>query len=125
MRLLMLMSLMLAFSTSFASAESDNAAGEKAYKKTCKSCHTAEEGGKNRVGPNLFGIFGAAAGAREGYRYSKALLAKAEEGLVWDEETLQTWLENPQGLVKKSKMRRKVKKVEDRNNIIGYLKSLK
>jgi len=124
MRLLMLMSLMLALTISFAAAESDIAAGEKVFKKTCKSCHTAEEGGKNKVGPNLFGIFDDMAGIRDGYRYSKALLAKAEEGLVWDEETLQTWLENPQGLIKKSKMRRKLKKAEDREKVISYLKSL-
>ncbi len=125
MRLLILTSLVLALSTSYAAAQSDTAAGEKAYKKTCKVCHSADEGGKNKVGPNLFGIFDAKAGTREGYKYSKALLAKAEDGLVWDEATLQTWLENPQGLVKKSKMRRKTKKAETRDNIIAYLKSLK
>ena len=33
-------------------ASADAAKGESAFK-ACKACHTAEDGGKNKVGPNL------------------------------------------------------------------------
>ncbi len=47
---------------SLAWAEGDAAKGEKVFKK-CKACHTIEEGGKNKVGPNLFAIGGRTAGS--------------------------------------------------------------
>jgi len=126
MRLPILTALVLAMSTSFAvAAEGDVKKGEKVFKK-CKACHTVKEGGKNKVGPNLFGIVDAEAGKREGYKYSKAFKAKLEEGkLVWDEESLHKWLEKPQKFIKKSKMTLKLKKEKQRNDVIAYLKSLK
>ncbi len=78
----------------------DLANGEKVWKK-CKACHTIEEGGKNKIGPNLFGFMGQEAGQVEGFKYSKAFL---EAGLTWDEATLAAWLTDPRGLVKGTKM---------------------
>ena len=95
-------------------------AGEKAFRR-CASCHSVEEG-KNKVGPSLFGVFGREAGTAEGFRgYSKAL---KESGIVWDEETLNSWLENPKAFVKKVRMNTKTKKDADRTAIIEYLRSL-
>lgn len=67
-----------------AHAEGDAAKGERVFNK-CKSCHTLEQGGKNKQGPNLFGFLGRAAGAVEGFKYSKAML---ESGIEWDTEVL-------------------------------------
>ena len=50
----------------------DLAAGEKVFRK-CKVCHTLEEGGKKKIGPNLFGISGRTSGTAEGFKYSKAM----------------------------------------------------
>ena len=102
----------------------DVEAGEKVFKK-CKACHTVDQGGKNKVGPNLFGILDADAGQAEGFKYSKAFLARVEEGLTWTTENLDAWLENPQDFIKKSKMVLKIKKAEDRENVIAYLETLK
>ena len=70
-----------------AAAEGDAAAGEKVFNK-CKACHAVGDDAKNKSGPILNGILGAEAGSIEGFKYSKAILAKKEEGLVWDEDTL-------------------------------------
>ena len=99
-------------------AEGDAAKGEKIYKK-CKACHSLEVG-KNKVGPHLHGVVGRAAGAVEGYKYSKAL---AESGLTWDEATLDQYLEKPKELVPKTKMAFPgLKKEADRQDVIAYIK---
>lgn len=79
------------------------AAGEKVFKK-CKACHQVGDGAKNRSGPVLNGIVGRAAAGVEGFRYSNALKAKGEEGLVWDEASLAAFLADPKGYIKGTKM---------------------
>ena len=99
------------------------AAGEKVFKK-CKACHKIGEGAKNASGPMLNGIVGAPAGQVDGFSYSKALKAAAEEGLVWDEEALHAFLTKPKDFIKKTKMAfGGLKKEEDRAAIIEYLKA--
>jgi len=81
-------------------AEGDAAAGEKAFRQ-CKACHSIQspdgemivKGG--RVGPNLYGVIGRTAGSVEGFRYSNALAAKAEDGLVWDETNIVEYAKDP------------------------------
>ena len=102
-------------------AEGDAAAGEKVFNK-CKACLAVGEDAKNKSGPMLNGIIGATAGAVEGFKYSKALLAKAEEGLVWEEESLAAFLEKPRSYIPKTKMAfAGLKKEDDRANVIAYL----
>jgi cytochrome c len=97
----------------------DVAKGEKVFRK-CKTCHTVEKDGKNKVGPNLFGVVGRKAGTVEGFKYSSAM---AESGLTWDEATLNKFLEKPKDLVNKSKMVFPgLRKEDDRADVIAYLK---
>lgn len=59
----------------------------------CRACHTIAEGDVHRVGPNLFGIIGRAAGTAEGFElYSDAM---KNSGIVWDDATLTEYLTNP------------------------------
>ncbi len=107
-----------------AHADGDAAAGEKVFKSQCARCHTIDEGGKDKVGPNLFGVFGGTAGVRVASfekRHSKAM---KESGIVWNEETLEGFLANPKQYLPKNRMTYGgVKKEDDLENLIAYLKT--
>ena len=97
--------------------------GEKVFKK-CKACHQVGETAKNKVGPVLNDIVGADLAAVDGFKYSKALKAKADEGAVWDEANLLAFLEKPKKWLKGTKMSfNGLKKEQDRAAIVEFLKS--
>lgn len=101
----------------------DIEAGEKVFRK-CKACHAVGDGAKNKVGPHLNDLFGRTAGEIADYKYSKAMLDKGGEGLVWDDETLAAYLAAPKKYVKGTKMAfAGLKKDEDIANITAYLKT--
>ncbi len=101
----------------------DIKAGEKVFNK-CKACHSIDEGGKNKLGPNLWNIVGAPIAAVEKYKYSKALKAYAEEVGNWNEENLTAWLKKPKGLVPKTKMIFPgLKKADDIINLLAFMKA--
>ncbi|KIN61057.1 Diheme cytochrome c SoxD [Sulfitobacter noctilucae] len=99
------------------------AEGEKVFRK-CKSCHQIGEGAKNRSGPILTGIVGHAAGAVDGFKYSKALKNMADDGLVWDEKNLAAFLAKPKGFMKGTRMSfAGLKKEDDIAAVTAYLSS--
>ena len=104
-------------------ADGDAAEGEKVFKK-CKTCHQVGPDAKNRVGPELNGIVGRTAGAAEGFKYSDAMMAKAGEGFVWTEENIDAYLADPKGYIPGNKMTfAGLKKEDDREDVIAYLKT--
>lgn len=101
----------------------DVAKGKKVFAR-CKACHTVEEGGADRIGPNLHNLFGRTAGTKEGFKYSEAMIQHGKDGLVWNDETLHTYLEKPSAMIPGTMMSFPgLKKEKDRDNVIAYLKS--
>lgn len=100
----------------------DPAAG-KALVRACTACHTFDEGGANRVGPNLYGVFGADVGAHAGFNYSDALLAIEGE---WTVEKLDGYLKKPAEFAPGNRMTYAGMASEtDRMNLIAYLQTLR
>ncbi len=101
----------------------DPAKGESDFKR-CRACHSIiaddgtaiQKGGK--TGPNLYNVVGRTAGTAEGFGYGDSLVAAGEAGLVWDEESLASYVQDPNAFLQeflddtgaKSKMTFKLKK---------------
>lgn len=108
-------------------AGGDAAKGAKVIRK-CIACHDIKTA-RNKIGPSLVGVFGRKAGAVEGYRYSAGIKIAAEKGVVWNEETLFAYLAGPKKYLKSvagksvsNKMVFRLKKKDQRRDVIAYLK---
>jgi cytochrome c len=98
----------------------DAAHGEKVFKK-CSACHIVAKGGKNLIGPALYGVVGRPAASVEGYAYSTALKA---HGKNWSFEELNAFLLKPKSYIKGTKMAYAgLRKDKDRASVILYLNS--
>lgn len=102
----------------------DPAAGEKIFK-ACAKCHQIGPDATHKVGPVLNNIFGRQAGSADGFkRYSKGMIRMGTDGLTWDLEHLDIYLENPKSLVSGTRMSfAGVKDPKDRADVIAYLRS--
>ncbi len=102
-------------------AEGDEAAGKIVFAK-CMACHSPDAG-VNRVGPSLHGIVGRASHSVADYNYSPAMQAY---NVTWDDATLDKYLVDPRAVVVGTKMIfAGIKKDQERQNLIAYLKTLK
>jgi cytochrome c len=102
-----------------ATAQDD--AGQLMFNNACRTCHVVKEG-DNRLGPNLYKIVGRLAGSVDGYGYSSAL---DNADFVWDEETLDRFIANPEQAVPGNNMKPfgGIASREDRAKIIGFLRA--
>lgn len=102
-------------------ADTDPASGERPFRQ-CAACHSAEEGGGNRVGPALWGVFGRNIASADGFSYSDALESLEGE---WTVDKLDGYLANPREYAPGNRMAfAGVRKEEDRAALIAYLHSL-
>lgn len=94
--------------------------GETIFKK-CKACHTVENGGANKIGPNLWNIVGTEQAAKDGFAYSDAL---AEKSGAWTYDALNAFLTKPKDYAPGTKMSfAGLRKATDRAAIIAYLRA--
>jgi len=83
---------------------------------------SAEKGGPNRVGPNLYGIVGDHKGEGRGFNFSAAIKAK---GGTWTDEDLNQFIANPKGFVPGTAMGfAGIPKDSERGDVIAYLHTL-
>jgi cytochrome c len=95
----------------------DPASGKVVFNQ-CMTCHSADVG-VNKVGPSLHGIIGRHSGSVAGFNYSSA---NKGSGLVWSEQELYTYLENPQKAVPGTYMTfTGVKDPQKRADVIAFL----
>ncbi|MEM8686852.1 MAG: cytochrome c family protein [Pseudomonadota bacterium] len=98
--------------------------GQKGFRK-CSACHKVDQGASGGVGPNLYGIVGAAKAAVEGFAYSKALRDANEAIGPWTYESLNKFLTKPKDYIPGTKMAfAGLKKETDRADMLAYLKSI-
>lgn len=89
---------------------------------SCAGCHAYAPGAANRAGPNLYGVIGRTAGQSPGFAYSAAL---RKSGIVWDEQTLDEFLQAPTLRVPGTRMSTRVSDEATRYAIIQYLSAPK
>jgi len=92
--------------------------GKELFERRCTGCHALD---KDKEGPRLRGVFGRPSGNVSTFKYSDAM---KKSHIVWNAETLEKWLTDPDKLVPDTDMDFRVVQPAERAAIIAYLKSL-
>jgi cytochrome c len=104
----------------YSRAAGDAAKGKSAFIRQCAICHTAETGGADRFGPNLFGILRRKAGTVAGFNYTRAF--KATATWDWNEDLVAGWIGAPGVMVPGTAMGVFQGVAQsDRDDIVAYL----
>ncbi|MGN6516321.1 MAG: c-type cytochrome, partial [Rhizomicrobium sp.] len=74
---------------------------------------------ENRIGPKHRGVFGRKAGSVADFNYTAAL---KKSGIVWNEKTLDQWLQGPTKMVPGTAMGFQLRDPQERADVIAYLK---
>jgi len=102
-------------------AKADVSRGQMSAQK-CAVCHTFDKGGKNLVGPNLWGVVGRARASEPGFNYSDAMKAK---GGTWTVPDLMQFIANPKAFIPATAMTfTGIPRAGERADVIAYLNSL-
>ena len=103
----------------YRAGHAQNAAhGKELFEKRCVGCHALD---KEKEGPRLRGVYGRTSGTVPSFTYSDAL---KNARITWDDQSLDKWLTEPEKLVANNNMAFHVGSVEERLEIIAYLKQL-
>jgi len=97
-----------------AAAAGDAARGKKLWDQKCGTCHA-----RSAMGPPYKRIYGQGAGRVPGFVYTEALEGS---NVIWTEETLDKWIENPDKFIPGNRMGFKTRNAAERADIIAYLK---
>jgi cytochrome c len=89
----------------------------------CYACHSLDPAERTLSGPNLSGLFGRRAGTLDGFDYSPALREAGARGLVWSEQTLDRFLEDPEEFIPGVRMGGvRLRQPAERRALIQWLK---
>jgi cytochrome c len=120
MRLCLALAIALVAAASPAGAQTPN--GARIFQR-CYACHSLDPAERGLSGPTLRGVFGRRAGTVEGFEYSQAMREAGLRGLVWTEETLDRFLEDPEELVPNARMGGvRLRDPDERRALIRWLK---
>lgn len=101
-------------------ATADAAAGADLFGKKCATCHSADKGAANKVGPKLWGVVNRKVASVGDFNYSNGM--KEHGDRKWDFNELNHFLWGPQKWVKGTMMSfAGIQKDQDRANVIAYL----
>jgi cytochrome c len=97
----------------------DIARGERMYR-ACAPCHSLEPN-RNMTGPSLAEVWNRKAGSLASFpRYSPALKSS---GIVWTDDTLDAWIEDPQHFIVGNTMTfQGIKDARQRADLLAFLK---
>jgi cytochrome c len=90
--------------------------GKVIFEKRCAGCHSFDQ---DREGPRLRNIYGAKAASTPTFKYSAALKSSQ---IIWNDESLDKWLTDPDSLVPDTDMDFRVPKADERADVIRYLR---
>ena len=110
---------LLAFNAQSFATDASAARGQRVFG-ACAACHSLQPE-QNMTGPSLAGLWGRKAGTLPRFdRYSPALKSA---NLVWNDKTLDEWIEDPQHLVPNNQMTfAGVKDGRQRADLLAFLK---
>lgn len=101
-------------------ANADVKRGEVSHNK-CVACHTFDKGGRNLVGPNLYGVIGREKASVQGFNYSAAM--KKMKG-PWTVQELSDFVKNPKAAVPGTSMTfAGINRAGERADLIAFLNS--
>jgi cytochrome c len=100
-------------------SEDNSARGQRVFG-ACAACHSLQPD-QNMTGPSLANLWGRKAGSLPSFRrYSPAL---ESVNVVWDDKTLDEWIEDPQHLVPGNQMTfAGIKDARQRADLMAFLK---
>ena len=104
-------------------ASADPKVGEQFARKVCVACHTFDKGGKNGVGPNLYGVVERPRDSEPGFSYSAAM--EKFKGQQWSFDALNEWLYKPSAYVPGTRMSfAGIPNDKQRADVIAFLNTL-
>src|SRR6266699_2929471 len=103
-----------------ASAQLDDAARGQQNFRACAPCHSLEPD-RNMTGPSLANLWNRKAGGLSSFeRYSEALKSS---GIIWDDQSLDAWVTDPQAMVADNDMPFEgIKDARVRADLLAFLK---
>lgn len=117
-----LAAMIFAATSAFSNEIGDAEKGEAVFRE-CSECHSVGQGAKNRVGPHLNGIFGRRAAGVDGFDYSNGLTRMGKDGLVWNFDLLDRYVQNPKAFASDTRMAYKgLKDAGQRSDLLSFLR---